>query len=134
MVFKELKGSFVVFGDVQFLPGYCVLLPKREVRLLNDLTMDERRDYLMDMTIVGDAIMEACQPTRVNYEILGNQDHFLHAHLFPRYEWESEDVKYMPVWAYDKSNWSNPENAYQKDAHGDIRIKIQSVLEKIYNY
>lgn len=38
MVIIELKGRYVVFGDVQFLPGYCVLFPKREVRLLNGLT------------------------------------------------------------------------------------------------
>lgn len=38
MVIKELKGGYVVFGDVQFLPGYCVLLPKKEINSLNDLT------------------------------------------------------------------------------------------------
>ncbi|HGO3344859.1 TPA: HIT family protein [Staphylococcus aureus] len=86
MVIKELKGSYVVFGDVQFLPGYCVLLPKREVRLLNDLTLEERQNYLLDMSFVGDAMMKALKPTRVNYEILGNKDYFLHAHLFQRYE------------------------------------------------
>lgn len=36
MMIKELKGGYVAFGDVQFLPGYCVLLPKREVNALND--------------------------------------------------------------------------------------------------
>lgn len=28
MVIKELKGSYVVFGDVQFLPGYCNSISK----------------------------------------------------------------------------------------------------------
>ncbi len=88
MVIKELKGSYVVFGDVQFLPGYCVLFPKREVRLLKDLTLEERQDYLLDKSLDGDAMIKALNPTRVNYEILGNKDHFLHAHLFPRYECE----------------------------------------------
>lgn len=133
MVIKELKGSYVVFGDVQFLPGYCVLLPKREVKLLNDLTIEERQDYLLDMSLVGDAMMKALNPTRVNYEILGNKDHFLHAHLFPRYEWEDEAVKYMPVWAYDASNWSNEETAYNADKHDEIRNKIKNELEQLYN-
>jgi len=31
MILKELAGSFVALGDTQFLPGYCVLLPKRAV-------------------------------------------------------------------------------------------------------
>ena len=25
MLIKELKGGYAVFGDVQFLPGYCVI-------------------------------------------------------------------------------------------------------------
>lgn len=133
MVIKELKGSYVVFGDVQFLSGYCVLLPKREVRLLNDLTIEERQDYLLDMSLVGDAMIKVLNPTRVNYEILGNKDHFLHAHLFPRYEWEDESVRYMPVWAYDASNWSNKETAYDPDKHDEIRNKIKNELEQLYN-
>lgn len=108
------------------------MLPKREVRLLNDLTIEERQDYLLDMSLVGDAMMKALNPTKVNYEILGNKDYFLHAHLFPRYEWENESVKYMPVWAYDASNWSNEETAYDPDKHDEIRNKIKNKLEQLY--
>lgn len=132
MLIKELKGSYVVMGDVQFLPGYCVLLPKREVKLLNDLSMEERTQFLLDMSIAGDAILSACTPVRINYEILGNADHFLHAHMFPRYDWEHEDVKRLPVWAYDASNWYNTETAYHPDKHDDIRDSILSYLEQHY--
>jgi len=31
MVMAELEDGYAVFGDVQFLPGYSVLLPKRHV-------------------------------------------------------------------------------------------------------
>ncbi|EPE8809103.1 hypothetical protein [Staphylococcus pseudintermedius] len=44
MVIIELKGSYVVFGDVQFLPGYCVLFPKREVRLFIRYELSRRCD------------------------------------------------------------------------------------------
>ena len=81
MVIKELSGSFAVYGDVQFLPGYCVLLPKREVASLNDLDLSERQIFLTDMTLLGDAIIQACSPLRINYELLGNTDNFLHAHF-----------------------------------------------------
>jgi len=93
MVIKELSGSFAVYGDVQFLPGYCVLLPKREVASLNDLDLSERQIFLTDMTLLGDAIIQDCSPLRINYELLGNTDNFLHAHLFPRYEWETDEAK-----------------------------------------
>lgn len=42
MLMKELSGGFAVFGDTQFLPGYCVLLPKKSVGSLNDLSLEER--------------------------------------------------------------------------------------------
>lgn len=60
MLIKELKGGYAVFGDVQFLPGYCVLLPKREVNSLNDLPLEEREQFLSDMSILGDAIIHSC--------------------------------------------------------------------------
>lgn len=37
MVMAEMPGSFTVFVDTQFLPGYSVLLPKRVAGSLNDL-------------------------------------------------------------------------------------------------
>lgn len=132
MVIKELKGGFVVFGDAQFLPGYCVLLPKKEVNSLNELTLNEREQYLLDMSIVGDAILEVCKSLRVNYDILGNTDNYLHAHIFPRYMWEEESRKRMPVWLYDKSNWSNEETAYDSKKHDKIRNDILNYLEDNY--
>jgi len=128
MVIKELKGGFVAFGDVQFLPGYCVLLPKYEVNSLNDLHLDERQQFLLDMTFVGDALLNVCNPIRINYDILGNTDHFLHAHIFPRYEWEESERKKMPVWLYDKSNWSNKETLYRPSKHDGIRNEILQFL------
>lgn len=97
MVMKEMPGGFAVFGDVQFLPGYSVLLPKKDVSSLNDLNLDERTLFLRDMSILGDTISEACQPIRINYDILGNTDNFLHAHVFPRYLTESAERLKMPV-------------------------------------
>lgn len=132
MLIKELKGGYAVFGDVQFLPGYCVLLPKREVNSLNVLSLEERKQFLSDMSILGDAIIHSCTPTRVNYDILGNTDNFLHAHIFPRYDWESKERQKMPVWLYDSSNWHNNETSYNPIKHDEIRNSIQEYLNKNY--
>ena len=132
MLIKELKGGYAVFGDVQFLPGYCVLLPKKEVNSLNVLSLEEREQFLSDMSILGDAIIQSCTPIRVNYDILGNTDNFLHAHVFPRYEWESEERKKMPVWLYDSSNWHNKETSYNPIKHDEIRNSILEYLNKNY--
>ncbi|EEV60426.1 hypothetical protein ABWR62_12880 [Enterococcus faecium] len=132
MLIKELKGGYAVFGDVQFLPGYCVLLPKKEVNSLNVLSLEEREQFLSDMSILGDAIIHSCTPTRVNYDILGNTDNFLHAHVFPRYDWESKERQKMPVWLYDSSNWRNKETSYNPIKHDEIRNSIQEYLNKNY--
>ncbi|HEY4399484.1 MAG TPA: hypothetical protein VGM95_03040 [Lactobacillaceae bacterium] len=132
MVIKELNGGYAVFGDTQFLPGYCVLLPKREVGSLNELPLAERQAFLTDMSILGDAILNAVDPVRLNYEILGNGDHFLHAHIFPRFNWEPEDMQIMPVWLYDISNWKDADKRYQPEKHDGIRQQILSYLETNY--
>lgn len=132
MLIMEMKGGNLVFGDTQFLPGYCVLLPKREVNSLNELTMEERSQFLLDMSIVGDAIMAVCYPHRINYDILGNTDAFLHAHIFPRYDWETPERKSKPVWLYHESNWFNEEKCYNPVKHEKIRNDIFTYLNSNY--
>jgi diadenosine tetraphosphate (Ap4A) HIT family hydrolase len=132
MVIKELPGSYAVIGDTQFLPGYCVLLPKKEVGSLNELDLNERNAFLNDMSILGDAIIQTVNPVRLNYEILGNGDHFLHAHIFPRYSWEAQEMQRMPVWLYDISNWQDANKAF-KEEHGHLRTSIKNYLDTYYS-
>ncbi|MCD2257478.1 hypothetical protein FHQ08_12360 [Lactobacillus sp. CC-MHH1034] len=130
MVMAELPGGFAVFGDVQFLPGYSVLLPKKEVGALNDLAMTERTAFLQSMTILGDAIQAICQPVRLNYDILGNTDHFLHAHVFPRYQSEPAEYLRNPVWTYPTENWTKAEYAFDSQKHGPLMAKIAAYLRQ----
>ncbi|ARY91590.1 hypothetical protein BGL52_07435 [Lacticaseibacillus casei] len=129
MVMAELPGGFAVFGDVQFLPGYSVLLPKREVDSLNQLTKPEQTLFLQSMAALGDAVLSACQPVRVNYDILGNTDHFLHAHVFPRYKTESPNRLAKPVWLYPASYWSDSRYQYDPIRHHMIRQRITDALK-----
>ncbi len=131
MVMREMLGGYSVFGDVQFLPGYSVLLPKRNVSSLNELNIEERTLFLRDMSILGDAILAVCNPERINYDILGNTDNFLHAHVFPRYSAEKPEKLKNPVWLYDSSYWSNSKYHYDPEQHDNIRSKITNYLQKI---
>ncbi|MCL2114092.1 MAG: hypothetical protein FWH31_09170 [Streptococcaceae bacterium] len=131
MVMVEMKAGFAVFGDVQFLPGYCVLLPKHEIFQLNELPLVERTQFLSDMALLGDAIIAACKPLRVNYDVLGNSDQFLHAHIFPRYDWEEPSRRAKPVWLYDEANWYNEDTAYQPENHDELRNRIKEELVKL---
>ncbi|MEU1870110.1 diadenosine tetraphosphate hydrolase [Streptomyces sp. NPDC019793] len=112
-VLRRLAAGFAVIGDVQFLPGYSVLLVDEPgVRRLSDLPRARRLAFLSDMDRLGEAVERACRRLdpafrRVNLEILGNKDPFLHAHVWPRYEWEPADVVGLPVWLYPRERWGD---------------------------
>ena len=100
-VICRVSSGWVVLGDVQFLPGYSLLLPDPVVPDLNALTMADRITFLQDMTILGDALLAVTGAARINYEILGNREAALHAHVFPRFATEPEEQRQKPVWFYD---------------------------------
>jgi diadenosine tetraphosphate (Ap4A) HIT family hydrolase len=132
----KMPQSFAVIGDTQFLPGYCVLLvDDPSIDRLTDLPKWQRLEFLESMDTLGEAVETACRATdngfrRMNYEILGNTDAYLHAHLFPRYEWEQSEHISRPVWLYD------PEEFYGREAalaprHVELRGRIVSELAKL---
>ena len=135
-VLVKMKSGFAVIGDPQFLPGYCILIAYPKVNSLNDLSVKQRADFLIDMSLIGDAITEVCNPIRINYDILGNSDEFLHAHIFPRYEWEDDDRKKYPVWLYPKENWSIEKYQFTEEKHGEMKKqlseKLQELMDKSY--
>ncbi|WP_035795093.1 HIT family protein [Clostridium akagii] len=135
-VLAKMKSGFAVIGDPQFLTGYCILLGYPKVNSLNDLKVANREDFLIDMSLIGDAITAVCNPLRVNYDILGNTDAFLHAHIFPRYEWEDEERIKYPVWLYPKENWSIGKYQFSDEKHGELKIqlimKLQELMKKNY--
>ena len=96
----RVPSGWVVLGDSQHLRGYCLLLSDPVVPDLNALTGAARARFLMDMTLVGDALLEITGAARMNYEILGNLDPALHAHIFPRYANEPDAYRTMPPMFY----------------------------------
>jgi diadenosine tetraphosphate (Ap4A) HIT family hydrolase len=98
-----MPSGWAVLGDAQFLRGYSLLLADPVVSDLNALDEERRRLFLRDMAILGDALLETTDAFRINYEILGNTDPALHAHVFPRYQTEPEELRRGPAWFYDRA-------------------------------
>jgi len=46
-------------------------------------------------------LLHVTRARRINYEILGNLEPALHAHLFPRYGSAPAERRNGPVWLYD---------------------------------
>jgi len=101
-VLCRMPSGWAVLGDGQFIHGYCLLLPDPVVPDINALDADARRQYLYDMTIIGDALLKETDSYRINYEILGNTDPALHTHIFPRYLSEPKEYMGGPVFSYPR--------------------------------
>ncbi len=135
-VLRRLDAGFAVIGDTQFLPGYCVLLVDEPgVQRLSDLPRGKRTAFLSDMDRLGEAVERACRRLdpafrRVNLEILGNTDGFLHAHVWPRYEWEPADLVGWPVWLYPQERWTSREFALGP-RHDMLREAIGVMLDRL---
>ena len=131
----RLPAGFAVMGDAQFLPGYSLLLPEdSEATRLSDLPRPMRCAYLQSLDHLAEAVELACKQAdpafrRVNIEILGNSDPHLHAHVWPRYDWEDAERVTWPVWNYPEQRWSDPATALGPQ-HDMLRAKIREYLTK----
>lgn len=100
-VICRMKSGWAVMADVQVTRGQCMLLPDPVVENLNALSGEARAQFLTDMAALGDALLEVTGAARINYEILGNLDPALHAHVVPRYLDEPEEFRTKPIFFYD---------------------------------
>ena len=101
LVIARMQSGWAVLGDPQITSGYCLLLPDPVVADLNALTGDQRRQFLHDMARLGDGVLAVTGAERINYEILGNVEPALHAHVIPRHASEDADLRKKPVWLHD---------------------------------
>ncbi|MFF7689512.1 HIT family protein [Streptomyces syringium] len=135
-VLRRLPAGFAVFGDTQFLPGYCVLLVDDPgVQSLTDLPRPRRRAFLDSMDRLGEAVERACRAAdaafrRVNLEILGNADPYLHAHIWPRYDWEPAELIHRPVWLYLCERWTDERSGLSPE-HENLRHVIGTELDRL---
>lgn len=135
-VLAELDAAFAVIGDVQWLPGYSLALTKVPgVDRLTDLPRGERLRYLADVDLLATTVETVCRRQdsglrRVNVEILGNTDAFLHAHIWPRYDWEPPDLLGKPVWLYSPDHWRDGQHVLS-DVHDALRADLTAEMQRL---
>jgi diadenosine tetraphosphate (Ap4A) HIT family hydrolase len=121
----RLDSGWVVLGDPQVLPGYCLLLPDPVVPHLNALPSAARQAFLADVARLGDALLALTGAVRINYAIFGNVEPALHAHVFPRHADEPAHLVKAHPWTYD---W---ETAVRFDAVRDAEL-IERIRRALY--
>jgi diadenosine tetraphosphate (Ap4A) HIT family hydrolase len=101
-VIRRMKSGWLVIGDVQPLPGYCVFLADPVVESINGLDRAQRTQYSLDVIEAGDAVLAVTDAYRINYETLCNSEPALHTHIIPRYRTEPDEKRGIVAWkAYD---------------------------------
>ena len=118
----EFRSGWLVLGDPQVIPGYCLLLPDPVVPDLNALGPGPRAAFLADMAAAGDVLKEVLGATRINYAIFGNLEPALHAHLFPRRADEPASLVTAQPWAWD---WAAAPR-FDATAHGALLGRLRT--------
>jgi diadenosine tetraphosphate (Ap4A) HIT family hydrolase len=127
-VICRMPSGWAVLSDSQFLRGYSLLLPDPVVLDLNALNTSGRTQYLLDMALLGDALLEVTGAYRINYEILGNLAPALHAHVIPRYMDEPEEFRKGPPLSYDKAYRDSIRFDYERDK--ELMQQIASEIKR----
>jgi diadenosine tetraphosphate (Ap4A) HIT family hydrolase len=124
-----MHSGWAVLGDNQYLEGYSLLLADPVVADLNDLDRECRQRFLLDMSLLGEAVSSCTPAYRINYEILGNSAPALHAHVLPRFRDEPEELRNGPVWLYpEEVRASSP---FSPVIHGRLLSSLRTVLERL---
>jgi diadenosine tetraphosphate (Ap4A) HIT family hydrolase len=126
-VLGRCASGWAVFGHQQFVQGYLLLLPDPVVPDLNSLTPENRSQFLLDMSRLGDALIRTTGAARINYAIYGNLEPALHAHVIPRFLNEPEALRTQQPWAYD---WSKAP-VFDTSTHAPLMKALRSELSQL---
>ena len=125
---SRIPSGWVILCTMQYLRGYCLLLPDPVVPSLNDLIPEQRASYLNDMSIVGDALLEVTGAHRINYAIMGNSDKVLHAHIVPRYLTEPDAFRLNTPWSYPQETMNA--TLFEPDRYSDLMMQLRAAIRK----
>lgn len=127
----KMRSGFAVMGDNQFLPGYCLLLAYPQVEQLIDLPEKQRHAFLEDMSLLGEAIDRVTESKRINFAMYGNVDPFLHAHVWPRYEWEVPEYATLPPLSIPEEIRLHEDTVWDPAVHGNLQNQIRDMILKV---
>jgi diadenosine tetraphosphate (Ap4A) HIT family hydrolase len=122
----RVPSGWAVLCEMQFLRGYAILLPDPVVPDLNALGRAARAAYLLDMSVIGDALMEVTGAYRINYAIMGNSEPALHAHIVPRFMDEPTRCRQNLPWSYPPEVIDGTPFDPARDA--DLQARLRAVI------
>ena len=132
---KEMKTGYAVIGDNQHFYGYTLFLYKNHnFTELYQMNMEERIEFMKEMTLVAQAAANAFGCHKMNYELLGMGDAHLHWHLYPRRDGDIGEYGNHgrgPVWWYPREIMYSDNNRPSKEELERMKDKLRVELEKL---
>lgn len=106
LAFETPTSEVIVFKD-QHHQGRAIVAYKNDhVAEIQDLTDEERNNFMKDVSDVAKAIQVSFKPDRINYGAYGDTLGHLHIHLVPKYkdgfEWGGTFVMNTNEYASDE--------------------------------
>jgi diadenosine tetraphosphate (Ap4A) HIT family hydrolase len=93
----ELAQCCVLFNRDQFFPGYTLVFTREHVTELFHLEREVRQEVIEEVNAVAAALSTLYQPTKINYELIGNMVPHMHWHIVPRFA--SDPLWPRPIWS-----------------------------------
>lgn len=124
----EFEHSIFVVGDHQFYKGYSLILFKRHVRELHELSEREYLGLQRELYTAGNAIYKTYHPWKMNYMSLGNQDEHIHWHIFPRYL-EDKNHRNFPMTELIKGDTALDDIRINADEARTVALEIRRNIE-----
>jgi len=111
---KEFQHSFLMLGEHQFYPGYCVVILKDHFKEMTDIPQNIQQEFFQELMLASKAIEKAMGPKKMNMCSLGNVVPHVHWHFFPRYEDDPQffDPPWLRMKEFDQAR-INPQEALQ---------------------
>ena len=131
---KELETGYVVMGDNQHFKGYTLFLCKEHKTELFHLDHEYKMKFLLEMSLVAQAVSNAFGAEKMNYELLGNGETHLHWHLFPRVNGDIENYGNCgkgPVWWYPMEKMYSDDNRPTADELEEMKVRLNKELTKV---
>lgn len=119
----SLKSSTVVLSEDQFFHGWCLVIYKKHIIDLFDLSIGERAALEADVCIVSKGIQALFSPDIMNYAAFGNIIPHLHWNVMPRYK--NDGLWGTPPWPHEPKNLSTEEAV---KLASEIRQAIGAIL------
>lgn len=117
LMVHEEKHSMVLLNKFPYNPGHCLILPKRHISELTQLSLEEAQEFILLLQKATGILSESYQPSALNIGMNQGADagagipQHLHFHVVPRW---SGDTNFFPLIAGTKVTVETLEQTFER--------------------